>query len=1220
MQPLVFLAFCCGVFGVASQSLLLRECIISLPGGEIWISPLLGMWFLAGAVGVFVARRIRVGASRLAGILAVAYIPVFCFQYLASVLLVAAGSIPPAHHILAWSLLIAAPAGLLTGMLLSVLSRRRELDDSSSDAVWGWAAAGGVVGGLAMTLLLYAGTGSILRVDIPLIRAIQEKRWSRLAPSGTLEGSFGTAQAGYLYGTEGDRWVTVRGGAVHEVVGDQTQTGKIAAMALSQNFTAARVLVIGNGLSLCERFLRLPQVKAVDWVDPDPEYVRWMWTHLPEPFRISDPRFHRLTGDARTVLADRPATYDVVVVNMPRVIDGSLHRLLSAEFFERVRQSLRPLGVVVVGIMGDRNIPGGDPAYQGAWVESTLDAVFSQTLLVPDGQRTFFVSAAEAYLQVSPATLETRFGLIENAGEVFPPESLSQVYRPDLVQKMLDSYDAVDIPRERLVNRDNRPSYALCGLLQAAGRSGLRLDKPVRTVLLGGPSILFVPVVLLMLVRLVYVVRTAPRAKGGCVPQYDPALRSDVRFIGGCASAVSVGGLILLMHAWQMRGGWLSLHIGLVFSLVMLGLAAGVTVARWAVSLLHPRIPLHSRSVLTALAAILAIQAIGLAVLGPVVERSAAWPIFIVLLSVHGFLGGATMVLAAKILESCGSDGDSAPARWIGVDHLGATGGCLACVFLVPVMGLETSLYLAAVVAFANVVFAVAARHGLMHPGRRVMAHPLLSPVGYGLFGLAVSILSGSHILAHVERSHTAAQATVAVQDWVQGRKLSARTIVAPETGKQATYQEVREGSQLKGYIFRSEDFSNRVYGYGGPMSVVLFAEPGGALIDFRITRSYETPRYISRIRNWMDSLKGKKVFGPAPMQGVNAVSGATLSCDAILRLLRNSGSRFDASVLAGGQAATATGKDWIRNVDWLVVYWVAGIVAALVVIRHGRLWSRVAMLAFTAAVGGFWLNRQYSTDHVMRLLSGQGWLGSPIANACLLLGIPLVILFLGNIYCGYLCPFGALQELLGFILPRRFKPKPALSTITAARFIKYGVLFAIVTVFFLTGSKRFLDADPLTLAFNRQFWSEGIRSSPGLVTAILVLAGALVVTRMWCRYLCPTGAFLSLFNLAGWLGRFLPAKKFGRCEFGLGGRDHLDCIHCDRCRCESRLIPARNEVTTQTAPKVGSWALLLFVLCLAAWTLAPVFQDAPAATTAQTVGLTGSRQNQTQNPVSVQR
>jgi polyferredoxin len=295
-------------------------------------------------------------------------------------------------------------------------------------------------------------------------------------------------------------------------------------------------------------------------------------------------------------------------------------------------------------------------------------------------------------------------------------------------------------------------------------------------------------------------------------------------------------------------------------------------------------------------------------------------------------------------------------------------------------------------------------------------------------------------------------------------------------------------------------------------------------------------------------------------MQGVNAVSGATKSCDAILRLLRNSGSRFDASVLAGEQVADSAEVDWLQKVDWLIVYWAGGIVLALIAIHLGSLWGRIAVLVFTAGVGGIWLNRQYSTDHVVRLLSGQGLLGSPLANACLLLGIPLVVLLLGNLYCGYLCPFGAVQELLGFVLPKRFKARLRLSTMTAARFAKYGVLFSLVVVFFVTGSKRLLDLDPLTLVFSRHFWSEGLLASPGLILAILVLLAAPLVTRVWCRYLCPTGAFLSLFNLAGWLGRFLPTKKFGRCEFGLNGRDHLDCIHCDRCRYNSPLIPTREE------------------------------------------------------------
>jgi len=69
------------------------------------------------------------------------------------------------------------------------------------------------------------------------------------------------------------------------------------------------------------------------------------------------------------------------------------------------------------------------------------------------------------------------------------------------------------------------------------------------------------------------------------------------------------------------------------------------------------------------------------------------------------------------------------------------------------------------------------------------------------------------------------------------------------------------------------------------------------------------------------------------------------------------------------------------------------------------------------------------------------------------------------------------------------------------------------------------------------------------LVFSIIAIAGAFFYTRFWCRYLCPAGAFLALLNRAAFLKKYLPAKRYGRCDFGLTAAEHSDCIHCDRCR-----------------------------------------------------------------------
>ncbi len=72
-----------------------------------------------------------------------------------------------------------------------------------------------------------------------------------------------------------------------------------------------------------------------------------------------------------------------------------------------------------------------------------------------------------------------------------------------------------------------------------------------------------------------------------------------------------------------------------------------------------------------------------------------------------------------------------------------------------------------------------------------------------------------------------------------------------------------------------------------------------------------------------------------------------------------------------------------------------------------------------------------------------------------------------------------------------------------------------------------------------------------------------------------------ALFTPAGYalLKNILPAKKYGRCEFDLTGRDQLDCIYYDRCRYKSPLIPERTEAITKKKPNALSRGILIWIL-----------------------------------------
>ncbi|MBN1362052.1 MAG: 4Fe-4S binding protein [Sedimentisphaerales bacterium] len=1272
----ILILFCYGLSTVAAQALLFREYLAGLDGRDMGVGLFFGAWLLWAALGTWIFRRAQRLRSRLAQaaeLVLLACIPAFCLQYGLFVFLrEAAGAESHAFatlwHILGCSLLVTAPGCLLTGFLLPLLCSRFARSDSLAvGRVCTWAGAGGVLGGLGVAGLLQLGLGTAsiflllsvllcgavawsvwttpgqsrrgiaraiaasclivvltalgLRADVALAKILRERQWDRLAPDRVLEGRFSTAKGEYLYGADNGRRIVTRNGRVYETIGDQAAAGKAAALALSQNTNAERVLVIGDGLSVCASFLKSANVKVVDWFVPDQQYVPCLLARLPEALGVSDSRLQYLAGDPRTTLAGRPDTYDIVVVNFPGAVSAALDPFLSFEFFEQVNRSLRSLGLFVLGIEGAESDAPGKPAYLGACVKNTLDAAFGQTILVPAGQRTFFLSAPAPYLQVSPIALQTRFSLLENAETILPPEELSSVYRPVRASEMLDSFDAAALPAELVITDRNAARY-LGQLLQTAHDSGLPLIEPAQTLLRGGLLVVMACLGVLALVRIAYVLGTTPRRKQGFDPHNSETLCSDVLTVMGGSTLAAFATFIVLVYAYQRRFGTLHLHVGFLSAALMLGLAVGAAAVGGLLSSLRRAGSQPVYFVLCVLLILMGFHAVCLVGAGVWIERSlltqhgvAVW----ILLT--GFFTGGALAAGAKLFGLCDLNAELAAARLGSADHLGAAlGAGLAAFVLIPLLGLGAALYVLAAFVLANLASTGAVYRQVARPGRRVAPHPVLTPAGYSLFAVTSCVVVSIHLLSYLEKSHAQAQATTVIGEWVEGRRVSAKTTTVAGTSK--TYHEVRAGSRLTGYIFRSEDFTGTVYGYAGPMSVIAFADPNGTLIDFRITRSRETPRYISRIRGWMDSLKGKKVFGDNPMAGVNTVSGATLSSDAILRLLRNSGREFAVSVFGQHEAPQVTPQHWTERVNWPLACWGASAMIAVGAILHGRFWSRLVLLALTVGVAGFWLNKQFSTDHVIRLLSADGLLAGTLGGLCLLLGVPLLILLFGNLYCGYLCPFGALQELVSLIAPKRFKARLSLPAITLGRSLKYGVLFVLVVAFFTVGSKHLLEADPLTSAFDRQAWSGNLFASLGLILAILALLGSLFVTRLWCRYVCPTGAFLSLFNRAGWLARLLPAKKFGRCEFGLGGRDHADCIYCDRCRYTNPLVPTRDDVVAKTGPNAVSGVFLGGLLALALLTLSPLRKapPAPPAPTPSEVRAAAEIESPTERPFRQQR
>jgi polyferredoxin len=129
-------------------------------------------------------------------------------------------------------------------------------------------------------------------------------------------------------------------------------------------------------------------------------------------------------------------------------------------------------------------------------------------------------------------------------------------------------------------------------------------------------------------------------------------------------------------------------------------------------------------------------------------------------------------------------------------------------------------------------------------------------------------------------------------------------------------------------------------------------------------------------------------------------------------------------------------------------------------------------------------------------------------------IGFLMAILF-GPVFCGWICPFGTIQEWFGKLGRRLFKrrynrfiPYPVDRVL---RFTRYLVLAWVVYMTATSATLIFAEIDPYFALFN--FWSSEVAVG-GLVVLGLTLVGSLFVERPWCKYACPYGATLGLFNL----------------------------------------------------------------------------------------------------------
>lgn len=191
------------------------------------------------------------------------------------------------------------------------------------------------------------------------------------------------------------------------------------------------------------------------------------------------------------------------------------------------------------------------------------------------------------------------------------------------------------------------------------------------------------------------------------------------------------------------------------------------------------------------------------------------------------------------------------------------------------------------------------------------------------------------------------------------------------------------------------------------------------------------------------------------------------------------------------------------------------------------------------------------------------------------ILGMLLLFgIFFGRLICGFLCPFGLLQELLYRIPTKKMKKSRWTRRLSLLKYIVLAVFAVIIplTLFVPGFCKYICPAGTLEGGIFLLLKNEPLRQMAGalfqwkVLLLLLILLSAVFIFRSFCRFLCPLGAFYGLFNRFSLFGMKLDKEKCNdcgacirHCKLDVKKVGDAECIQCGECidscnRCALRI------------------------------------------------------------------
>ncbi len=191
----------------------------------------------------------------------------------------------------------------------------------------------------------------------------------------------------------------------------------------------------------------------------------------------------------------------------------------------------------------------------------------------------------------------------------------------------------------------------------------------------------------------------------------------------------------------------------------------------------------------------------------------------------------------------------------------------------------------------------------------------------------------------------------------------------------------------------------------------------------------------------------------------------------------------------------------------------------------------RLSYLAFTLVFVGWYANAQLSVVNLLAVLSAlvsdfrwKTFLMDPLIFILWFAVAAALLFWARGAYCGWLCPFGALQEWSNQIARWLRVPQVRLPWGLHERLwpIKYMIFLGLLGISFysLDMAEHYAEIEPFKTAIILKF----DRPWPYVLIALAALTPGLFIERFYCRYVCPLGGGLAIparLHMFRWLKRY---------------------------------------------------------------------------------------------------